>query len=36
MELDAAVGELPSLGDSFAAQAGRTVKDVFGDGEDCA
>ena len=31
MELDAPAGELPSLGDSFAAQAGRTVEDVFGE-----
>jgi hypothetical protein len=29
MELDAAVGELPSLGTSFAAKAGRTVEEVF-------
>jgi hypothetical protein len=38
MEIDAAVGELPSLGDSFAAQAGRSVKEVFGEartGEEC-
>jgi len=34
MELDEAVGELPSLGESFAAKAGRTVEDVFSaDGE---
>lgn len=31
MEVDAAAGELPSLGDSFAAQAGRTVEEVFGE-----
>jgi hypothetical protein len=38
MEVDAAVGELSSLGDSFAAQAGRTVAAVFGldgIGEEC-
>jgi hypothetical protein len=29
MELDAAIGELPSLGESFAARAGRTVEVVF-------
>jgi hypothetical protein len=32
MELDEAVGELPSLGESFAAKAGRTVEDVFSAG----
>ncbi len=32
MELDASVGELPSLGDSFTAQAGRAVDEVFGKG----
>lgn len=31
MELDAASGELPSLGDSFATKAGRAVIQVFGD-----
>jgi hypothetical protein len=31
MELDAATGELPSLGESFAAKSGRAVEDVFGD-----
>jgi hypothetical protein len=31
MELDAASGELPSLGDSFAAKAGRAVVEVFGE-----
>ncbi len=30
MELDAADGELPSLSESFAAQAGRPVEEVFG------
>jgi hypothetical protein len=30
MELDEAAGELPSLGDSFAGSAGRTVEEVFG------
>lgn len=34
MELDEAVGELPSLGDSFAAKAGHTVEEVFAD--DCS
>jgi hypothetical protein len=35
MELDAPAGELPSLGESFAAQAGRPVEEVFGeDGDD--
>jgi len=29
MELDAAAGELPSLAESFASQARRTVEDVF-------
>lgn len=34
MELDMATGELPSLAESFAANAGRTVKEVFeGTGE---
>jgi hypothetical protein len=36
LELDAAIGELSSLGDSFAARAGRSVEEVFceqGDGE---
>jgi hypothetical protein len=35
MELDEACGELPSLAQSFAAQAGRALEDVFrgrGDG----
>jgi hypothetical protein len=32
MELDEAVGELPSLGESFLTKAGRTVEDVFGAG----
>lgn len=39
MELDATAGELPSLGASFAAKAGRTLEEVFGenvDGETCA
>jgi hypothetical protein len=31
MELDAASGELPSLGDSFASKAGRAVVEVFGE-----
>jgi hypothetical protein len=31
MELDAATGELPSLGDSFAAKSGRAVEEVFGE-----
>ncbi len=31
MELDAAVGELPSLSDRFAAQSGHSVEAVFGD-----
>ncbi len=38
MELDVAAGELPSLGESFAANAGRTVEAIFGDdgaGEEC-
>jgi hypothetical protein len=38
MELDAPAGDLPSLAESFAAQAGRPVRDVFGDdgtGETC-
>jgi hypothetical protein len=30
MMLDAAEGELPSLAESFAAQAGRAVEEVFG------
>lgn len=30
MTLDASEGELPSLGESFAAQAGRAVEEVFG------
>jgi hypothetical protein len=30
LELDEAVGELPSLGASFAENAGRTVQEVFG------
>ena len=29
MELDAPTGELPSLGESFAAQAGHSVEEVF-------
>jgi hypothetical protein len=29
MELDEATGELPSLAQSFASQAGRTLEDVF-------
>jgi hypothetical protein len=33
MELDEALGELPSLAQEFAAKAGCTVEDVFGDGE---
>jgi hypothetical protein len=32
MELDAPAGELPSLGDSFTAQAGRALDEVFGEG----
>jgi hypothetical protein len=39
MELDAASGELPSLGASFAAKASRSVEEVFGEdsnGEGCA
>ena len=32
MELDEPAGELPSLAQSFAAQAGRTLQEVFGDG----
>jgi hypothetical protein len=38
MELDAAMGDIPSLAGSFAAKAGRTVDEVFGDdgmGEKC-
>ncbi|HVJ05234.1 MAG TPA: hypothetical protein VM578_06160 [Candidatus Saccharimonadales bacterium] len=38
MELDMPAGDLPSLGESFAANAGRTVKEVFGEdgiGEEC-
>ena len=38
MELDAATGEIPSLGENFAARAGRTVEEVFGGdgmGEKC-
>lgn len=38
MELDAPAGDLPSLGDSFAAQAGRAVEEIFGEdgiGEEC-
>jgi len=38
MELDAASGELPSLADSFATKAGRTVTEVFaedGTGAKC-
>jgi hypothetical protein len=31
MELDAAIGELPSLSDSFAAKAGRAIHEVFGE-----
>jgi hypothetical protein len=31
MELDAAMGELPSLGASFAAKAGRAVEEIFGE-----
>lgn len=30
MELDEPAGELPSLAQSFAAQAGRTLEEVFG------
>jgi hypothetical protein len=30
MELDEAVGDLPSLAEGFAAKAGRTVAEVFG------
>jgi hypothetical protein len=30
MELDEAVGDLPSLADGFAAKSGRTVAEVFG------
>lgn len=39
MELDAAAGELPSLGESFAANAGCSVEEVFGrsgTGEKCS
>ena len=32
MELDAPAGELPSLADSFKAQAGRAVEEIFGEG----
>jgi hypothetical protein len=32
MELDEAAGELPSLAQSFVAQAGRTLAEVFGGG----
>ena len=38
MELDAADGELPSLGDTFASQSGRSIPEVFGAadcGEPC-
>jgi hypothetical protein len=38
MELDAPAGDLPSLADSFMAQAGRRVEAVFGEersGEKC-
>jgi hypothetical protein len=38
IELDAPAGELPSLGESFAAKAGRAVQEVFGEngvGESC-
>jgi hypothetical protein len=31
MELDAPIGELPSLGDSFAAQAGCALDAIFGE-----
>jgi hypothetical protein len=31
MELDAATGELPSLGHSFAAKAGCAVEEIFGE-----
>lgn len=34
MERDAADGELPSLAESFAAQSGRGVDEVFGGGGD--
>jgi hypothetical protein len=30
MELDEAVGDLPSLAEGFAAKSGRTVEEVFG------
>jgi hypothetical protein len=38
MELDAPMEEIPSLGTTFAARAGRGVKEVFGEdsmGEKC-
>jgi hypothetical protein len=38
MELDVPMGELPSLGASFAANAGRALEEVFGEegtGEKC-